>query len=92
MNDTGFKTVKGRRSRKLWRSQLTGRFFWRLPRIQQFATIIGCRLIGHDWGQWRIETEEWFEYVDGPRPWSWRMCRRCHLPERAIPDDAAGVG
>ena len=62
---------------------------WHLPRVQQWAAIVTCALLGHSWGRWRRETEEWFEYVDEPLPWAWRMCQRCRSSERVVPEAAA---
>lgn len=85
MSEPDFVVRRGGRSRKLWRSALTGRFMWHLPRIRQLLSIATCALLGHNWSRWRIETEEWFEYVDAPAPWTWRICQRCRVTEHCAP-------
>jgi hypothetical protein len=64
------------------------------PRLKRLWRKPLCRLKGHEWGGpnslpggWRVETEEWFEYVAGPEAWAWRGCR-CGASEHVI----AGYG
>ena len=48
---------------------------WVLPRLGQLYQLALCYFLGHIWGQWRMETEDWFEYRVEPEPWTWRACR-----------------
>jgi len=63
------------RARKLW-VPLDG-FRFLPPRLVQLWHICVCSVIGHRFGAWRRETEDWFEELPGPEPWAWRACRRC---------------
>lgn len=73
------------RARKLW-VPYSG-WEWPPPRLRQLVAIVHCAVRGHAWSQWRIETEDWFQYVDGPVPWAWHTCQRCGLLKHA-PRDA----
>jgi len=44
------------------------------PRLVQLLRLLRCAATGHQWSQWRVETEDWFEYVDGPELWAGRRC------------------
>lgn len=70
--------ITRRRGRKLW-VPYSG-FRWPPPRLVQLLGVVACTR-GHRWSPWRRETEDWFEYVDGPLPWAWRICDRCGLSE-----------
>lgn len=73
--------VYSKPAKKVWRSPLTGKLFWPPLPIVRFINIITCKIGGHVWSRWRRETEEWFEYVDAPLPWAWRICDRCRSTE-----------
>jgi len=57
------------------------------PRLAQLLKIVWCNLIGHEWGQWRIETEYWFKTIEKPEPYSWRSCIRCSLLQQVLLND-----
>lgn len=74
-------------ARRLW-FPYGGRFGRRVkmppPRLVQLCRRVACAVRGHDWGRWRIETEDWFKYVDEPEPYAMRSCqRRCGAMEHA---------
>lgn len=78
------QVVRGGRSRKLWIPYSGVKL--PPPRLMQLVAIATCALRReHDWSRWRVETEDWFEYVDAPLPWAWRICKRCGLSERVQP-------
>lgn len=71
-------------ARRLWFPR--HRRFLVPPRLVQLLQLARCRVIGHDWKRWRVETEEWFEYVDEPQPYAMRGCDRgCGTMEHARP-------
>lgn len=80
------------RARKLWFPYrgLGARWFGRgvvvpPPRLVQLLSILRCAVLGHRWSQWRVETLEWFEYVDHPQPYAWHGCKRgCGALERVV--------
>lgn len=58
------------------------------PRLVQLLKLGRCRLQGHRWNRWRVETLDWFEYVDTPEPYAWRTCARgCGTIERVLPPE-----
>lgn len=59
------------------------------PRLVQLVQKLVCRTVGHDWSAWRIETKDWFEYVDEPEPYAWHVCRRhCGAHQHCVdPED-----
>lgn len=77
-------------ARRLWfpyrgvGSSRVGRgLVWPPPRLVQIIHLGQCRLRGHRWSSWRIETEDWFEYIDEAVPGAMRGCeRRCGTIER----------
>lgn len=71
------------RARKLWVPYNGFRF--PPPRLIQLLNIVICFVSDHRWSQWRMETEDWFEYVEAPEPYAWRACRRCHLLQHVRP-------
>jgi len=56
---------------------------WYIPRFIQYWHIFVCSVFDHKWGQWRVETEDWFEYVDDPCDYAWRGCSYCGLLQHA---------
>ena len=65
---------------KLW-FPFGGRFWERRivlppPRLKQLLARLECHVFGHDWGDWRVETQEWFEYVPAPERFAMRGCSR----------------
>lgn len=68
-------------AKKIWRSQLTNKFMWPPPPIIQIINILTCKLCGHKWSRWRKEDEIWFEYVDEPEDWAWRICKCCRTTQ-----------
>lgn len=56
---------------------------WIVPRLKQYGCILICVIFGHTWNEWRVETEEWFEYVYEPVDYGWRSCSNCGLIQQA---------
>lgn len=56
---------------------------WIIPRLKQYGCILLCSIFGHKWRQWRVETEDLFEYVAEPIDYAWRGCNRCSLLQHA---------
>lgn len=75
--------IQKARAKKLWVSH--SGFKWPPPRLIQLFNIVYCAVISHNFGRWRIETDDWFEYVDEPRDWAWRCCSRCGRIESVGP-------
>lgn len=80
-------------ARKLWfpyrgSQRRTRSLVFPPPRLVQLLKLGRCRLQGHRWNRWRIETEDWFEYVDEPVPYAWHTCARgCGMIERVQAHD-----
>jgi hypothetical protein len=69
-------------SKLLWKPR--GRWAFPPPRLRRLAEKLRCRATDHRWRDWRVETRDWFEYVEEPELWAWRHCSRCAASEHVI--------